>query len=128
MVKKWDVLQPFVQKGISIFAFYQSPRPLIGGAAFGQEEPKSGRISQMQSTMVGESVYSIFKGGKTVGVFADAVSDVITELHSNSIPISDFGWAVFYKIRRGSSGESGGGSKQTPTLPVLQFLSSNSRF
>ena len=128
MVKKWDVLQPFVQKGISIFAFYQAPRPLVGGAAFGQEEPKSGRISQMQSTMAGESVYSIFKGGKTVGVFADAVSDVITELHSNSIPISDFGWAVFYKIRRGSNGESGGGSKQTPTLPVLQFLSSSSRF
>ena len=128
MVKKWDVLLPFVQKGISIFAFYQSPRPLVGGAAFGQEEPKSGRISQMQSTMTGESVYSIFKGGKTVGVFADAVCDVITELHSNAIPISEFGWAVFYKIRRGSGGESGGGSKQTPTLPVLQFLSSNSRF
>ena len=57
-----------------------------------------------------------------------AVAEVITDLHSNSIPISDFGWAVFYKMRRGSSGESGGGSKQTPTLPTLQFMTSSSRF
>ena len=128
MVKKADVFLPFTQKGVSIFAFYQVPRQLMGGKAFGEEEPKSGRIAQMQSTMPGDSVYSLFRRGKTVGVFADAVSDVLTELHSNSIPISDFGWAVFYKIRRGSLGESGGGSKQTPTLPVLQYMSSNTRF
>jgi hypothetical protein len=128
MVKKSDVFQPFSAKGVAIFAFYQVPRVITNGKSFGEEDPKSGRISQMQSTMAGDSVYSLFRRGKTVGVFADAVSDVIIDLHSNSIPISDFGWAVFYKIRHGSSGESGGGSKQTPTLPILQFLSSSSRF
>lgn len=128
MVKKSDIFQPFMAKGVSIFAFYQVPRTIVEGKAFGEEEPRSGRIAQMQSTMVGESVYSLYKRGKTVGVFADSVCEVMNDLHSNSIPISDFGWAVFYKIRRGSAGESGGGSKQTPTLPVLQFLSSNSRF
>ncbi|MEI7985846.1 MAG: caspase family protein [Armatimonadota bacterium] len=128
MVKKSDVFQPFMAKGVSIFAFYQVPRTAMGGKAFGEEEPRSGRIAQMQSTMVGDSIYSLYKRGKTVGVFADAVCEVMNDLHSNSIPISDFGWAVFYKIRTGGSGESGGGSKQTPTLPVLQFLTSNSRF
>jgi hypothetical protein len=128
MVKKSEILQQFIAKGVSVFAFYQVPRPLVGGASFGEEEPKSGRLSQMQSTMPGDSVYSLYKSGKTIGVFAEAVSEVLIELHSNSVPIGDFGWAVFYKIRRGSLGESGGGSKQTPTLPVLQYLSSSSRF
>lgn len=128
MVKKADIFLPFTQKGTSIFAFYQVPRPTVGGKTFGEEEPKSGKISQMQSTMVGDSIYSLFKSGKTVGIFADAVSDVMIELHSNAIPISEFGWAIFYKMRRGGNGESGGGSKQTPTLPVLQYLSSNARF
>ncbi len=128
MVKKSEVLQQFAMKGITVFAFYQVPRPAMGGKTFGEEELKTGRISQMQSTMAGDSVYSLYKDGKTVGVFADAVSSVISELHTNAIPISEFGWAVFYKMRRGNSGESGGSSKQTPTLPVLQYLSSNSRF
>lgn len=128
MARKTEVFQPFTAKGISIFAFYQVPRPLVGGKSFGEEDVRTGRISQMQSTIAGESIYSLFRAGKTVGVFADAVSQVLTELHSNSVPISDFGWAVFYKIRRGTPGESGGGSRQTPTLPVLQFLSSTSRF
>jgi Caspase domain len=128
MIKKSDVFIPFTSKGVKVFAFYQVPRTMMGGKSFGEEELRSGSVSQMQSTMAGDSIYSLFKSGKTVGVFADAVADVLIDLHSNSIPISDFGWAVFYKIRRGSSGESGGGSKQTPTLPVLQFMSSNSRF
>lgn len=128
MVRKTDVFQSFIQKGISIFAFYQVNRPQLSGKYFGEEDPKAGRISQMQSTMSGGSVYSIFRNGKTVGVFVDAVSQVLVDLHSNAVPISDFGWAVFYKIRQGNIGESGGGSKQTPTLPVLQFLSSSSRF
>lgn len=128
MVRKSDVFLPFSMKGISIYAFYQVPRPAVGGKFFGEEDLKTGRISQMQSTMASGGVYSIFRNGKTVGVFADAVSQVLSELHSNSVPIGDFGWAVFYKIRQGSVGESGGGSKQTPTLPILQYLSSSSRF
>ena len=127
MVKKSDVFQPFNLKGTSIFAFYQVPRPVIGAHTFGEEEPK-GRISQMQSTMSGEPIYSLFKSGKTVGVFAGAVSDVMIELHSNAIPISEFGWAVFYKMRGGGSGDSGGSSKQTPTLPVVQYILSSVRF
>ncbi len=128
MVRKSEVFLPFIQKGISIFAFYQVARPSVGGKFFGDEEPRAGRLAQMQSTMTGESIYSIYRNGKTVGAFADALSQVLIDLHSNAVPIGDFGWAVFYKIRQGNVGESGGGSKQTPTLPVLQFLSSSSRF
>ena len=128
MVRKSDIFLPFSQKGVSVYAFYQVPRPSVGGHFFGEEEPKSGRISQMQSTMAGDTIFSIYRGGKMVGVFADAVSQVLTELHSNAVPIGDFGWAVFYKIRQGTTGESGGGSKQTPTLPTLQYLSSSARF
>lgn len=128
MVRKNDVFFPFTQKGISVYAFYQVPRPSVNGAFFGEEESRAGSISQMQSTMEGGSVFSIFRNGKNVGAFTDAITQVFSDLHTNSIPIGDFGWAVFYKIRQGAIGESGGGSKQTPTLPILQFLSSTSRF
>lgn len=128
MVRKSEVFQPFFQKGISVFAFYQTPRTAVNAKIFGEEDLKNGRVSQMQSTMAGETTYSFFKGGRVVGIFAEAVSSVMADLHSNQIPITEFGWQVFYKIRRGSNGESGGGSRQTPTLPVLQFLASNSKF
>lgn len=128
MVAKTEIYRPFVEKGVSIFAFYQVSRAAIGGRFFGSEEPKAGRVSQMQSTTPGETIYSIFKDGSNVGIFASAMSDVFAELHSNAIPITEFGWQVFYKIRRGLSGSSGGGSRQTPTLPVLQLLAQDSRF
>lgn len=128
MVAKTEVYKPFVEKGIAVFSFYQVPRTAIGGRFFGSEEPKAGRVSQMQSTTPGETIYSIFKDGSNVGIFASAMSDVFGELHSNAIPITEFGWQVFYKIRRGQTGSSGGGSRQTPTLPVLQLLASDSRF
>jgi hypothetical protein len=128
MIAKTEIYRPFVEKGISIFAFYQVSRSAIGGRFFGSEEPKAGRVSQMQSTTPGETIYSIFKDGSNVGIFASAMSDVFSELHSNAIPITEFGWQVFYKIRRGQTGSSGGGSRQTPTLPVLQLLASDSRF
>ncbi len=128
MVAKSEVYRPFVEKGIAIFSFYQVPRVAVGGRFFGAEEPKAGRVSQMQSTMPGEPVFSIFKDGANVGIFASAMSDVFAELHSNAIPITEFGWQVFYKVRRGQTGSSGGGSRQTPTLPVLQLLASDSRF
>ncbi|MEI7578142.1 MAG: caspase family protein [Armatimonadota bacterium] len=128
MVAKTEVYRPFVEKGIAVFAFYQVARSAIGGRFFGSEEPKAGRISQMQSTTPGETIYSIFKDGNNVGIFASAMSEVFAELHSNAIPITEFGWQVFYKIRRGQTGSSGGGSRQTPTLPVLQLLASDSRF
>ncbi|HLO99502.1 MAG TPA: hypothetical protein VK171_12985 [Fimbriimonas sp.] len=128
MVRKTEIYQPFFQKGVSVFAFYQTPRTAVNGKVFGDEELKAGRVSQMQATMAGDTIYSYFKGGKVVGIFADAVATVLGDLHSNQVPITEFGWQVFYKIRRGGLGDSGGGSRQTPTLPVLQFLSSNAKF
>jgi hypothetical protein len=128
MLAKIDLYKPFVEKGTSVFSFYQVPRPVFNGRFFGSEEPRFGRVSQMQSTTPGESVYAVFKDGKTTGVFAAAMSQVFSELHSNAIPITEFGWQVFYKIRRGGTGDSGGGSRQTPTLPVLLLLASNARF
>jgi hypothetical protein len=128
MISKIELYKPFVEKGTSVFSFYQVPRPVFNGRFFGSEEPRFGRVSQMQSTTPGESVYSVFRDGKTVGIFSAALSQVFNDLHSNAIPITEFGWQVFYKIRRGSTGDSGGGSRQTPTLPVLLLLASNARF
>ena len=54
--------------------------------------------------------------------------NVANDLKSNRIPILEFGWQVFYKMKRGGSGTTGGGSRQTPTLPVLTNMASDARF
>jgi hypothetical protein len=128
MISKGELYQSFVSKGVNIFSFFQVNRPITNGRFFGSEDAKFGLVSQMQSTMPGDNIYSVFRGGRNVGIFADAMHQVMSDLHSNQIPIGEFGWQVFYKIRRGNSGDSGGGSRQTPTLPVLLLLASNARF
>lgn len=128
MVAKSELYRPFVEKGVSIYSFYQVPRAAEGNSAFGSEDLRTGRIAQMQSTTPGDNIFSIFRDGANVGIFAGAMSEVLADLHSNAIPITEFGWQVFYKMRRGTTGTSGGGSRQTPTLPVLQLLASDSRF
>lgn len=128
MISKTDLLKSFTVKGIKVFSFYQVPRPNYNNRFFGTEEPKVGLLSQMQSTIPGENIFTVFRGGKTVGLFASSLAQVIDELHSNAIPINEFGWQVFYKMRRGTSGTSGGGSRQTPTLPIVISLASDARF
>lgn len=128
MVSKNDLYRLFMAKGAKIFAFYEANRPVANGRHFGMQEPMVGSIAQAQATMPGAVVTSTVRNGKEIGIYADAFSSVLNDLKSNRIPIQEFGWQLFYKIRRGNSGTTGGGSHQTPTLPVLTNLASDARF
>lgn len=128
MLGKAELFRLFMAKGANIFAFFEVNRPIIDGTYFGKEVPLFGLISQMQATMPGQMVNGYVRNGKTIGLFTDAFSNVMTDLRSNRLPIMEFGWQVFYKMRRGNSGVMGGGSNQTPTLPVLTNLAADARF
>lgn len=121
MVAVSDVYKLFIAKGTSIFAFTQAERPVASGLYFGKETPLYGRVSQAHATIPGEKVYSLVTGGKTVGAYTQAVVDILTDFRSNQVPITEFVWQVFYRMRRG-------GGPQTPTLPVLTVMSADARF
>ncbi len=128
MIRKLDLYAPFVERGHSIFAFFQANRPITGGTYFGSEAPAIGRVAQVQATMPGERVSGIYHNGEFVGLYSDALTQVLTDFRSNAIPINEFSWQVFYRMRRGASGLTGGGGRQTPTLPTLSLLGSDARF
>jgi hypothetical protein len=128
MVAKSDLYRLFMQRGASIFAFFQAARPLVGGRYFGMEVPLVGSLAQVQATLPGEGVFSTVKGGRQVGLFTDALTMVMAEFRSNQIPIQEFGWQLFYRLRRGDAGTTGGGARQTPTLPVLTHMGTDARF
>jgi hypothetical protein len=126
MLAKGDLLQPLISRGARIFTFYQVNRPLEHGSYFGRERPALGAVSQMQATAPGSSVLSTVREGQPAGIFTEAMAGVLGEMRSNRIPIQEFGWQVFYRMKGGEAG--GGGSQQTPTLPMLTNLASDSRF
>lgn len=128
MLAKTDLYRQFVSKGATVFAFFQSNRPIVEGRYFGMEIPLVGAISQTQATLPGKSVVSLVRNGKEVGTFTSSISLVLADLRSNRVPIMEFGWQVFYKMRRGTTGQEGGSGTQTPTLPVLTNMSSDARF
>ena len=128
MVSKSDLYRMFVTKGAKIFAFYQVNRPIKDGTYFGQEIPPLGAISQTQATVPGERIYTEMHNGKAYGLYSQAFAGVLTEFRSNQVPIGEFGWQVFYRVRRGDSGTSGGSSLQTPTLPYRNNLAADARF
>lgn len=128
MLPKSEFYRPFTLKGARIFSFFQTPRLIRGSDYFGREIPGIGSISQMQATLPGDGISYAILDGKPIGVFTQALVAVMEEQRSNRIPISEFGWQVFYKVRRGSSGTTGGAGRQTPTLPLLRFLASDARF
>jgi hypothetical protein len=128
MVAKRELYQNFLSKGARIFAFFEANRPIISGRYFGSEVPSTGSVAQVQGTLPGELVTSQIQNGRPTGTFTSAMIEVLSDLKSNRIPILEFGWQVFYKIRRSGTGTSGGGSRQTPTLPVLTNLASDARF
>jgi hypothetical protein len=128
MVAKSDMYKAFMAKGARVFAFFQANRPIQNGHYFGSEVPLVGSISQMQATIPGGSIYSIVNNGRTVGLFTNAVTSVLADVKSSRTPILEFGWQVFYKLRRGDTGQFGGASVQTPSLPVLTNMATDARF
>lgn len=128
MIAKNDIYQRFLSKGAQIFAFYEVSRPIVNGYYFGSEVPQIGRISQAHATIAGENVYSIFSGGTEYGLYAKSMADIMAGFRVNRIPVVEYIWQVFTKMR-GSEGPRGGsGSRQTPTIPVVINMENNPRF
>lgn len=128
MMAKAELYRLFISKGCKIFAFYQVNRPVTAGRFFGQETPMVGAIAQTQATLPGGTVNPIVRNGQTVGLFTDAIGGVLGEFRSNQVPITEFGWRVFNWMRGGRGGESGTGSSQTMTLPVIVNMLEDERF
>jgi hypothetical protein len=121
MVAVMDVYKAFLAKGASIFAFSQSNRAISAGYYFGKETPLYGRIAQSHATIPGGQVNSLVTAGTEVGAYTQAFTDILIDWRSNSVPVTEFAWQVFYKMRQG-------GGPQTPTLPVLTVLPADARF
>jgi hypothetical protein len=128
LVRKSELFAQFLPKGSHVFAFFQVDRSASSESAFGSEQTFLGSISQMQATTTGDPVFSTYRNGKLTGLFTDAFTQTLLDLQSNRVPILEFGWQLFYHIRRGDTGLSGGSSHQTPTLPHLNNLASDAQF
>jgi hypothetical protein len=128
MVAKADLFKLFLSRGAKVFSFFQTHRPISNGRFFGQEVPMIGQLSQMQASIPGAQVQSYVNNGKDVGLFTRSMIRVMSEQRSNQLPILEFGWQVFNKMRRGDTGNTGGSSRQSCTLPVLTNLASDARF
>ncbi len=128
MAAKGEIYKLFMAKGARVYAFFQVHRPMSNGRYFGMEVPLFGLISQCQSTMPGSQVYSHVRNGKTVGLYTDALAMTLDQFRSNQVPIMEFGWQLFFRMRRGDTGREGGSSGQTPTLPVLTNMATDARF
>lgn len=128
MLAKSALYQLFERKGAHIFSFFQVNRPTVNGRYFGMEVPPFGRIAQSQATLPNGTVYSHVSNGKTIGLYTDAFVATLNEFKTNQIPIQEFGWQLFYRIRRSGTGSDGGSSRQTPTLPVLTNLAAEAVF
>lgn len=130
LIEKEALYKIFAQKRSKIFAFFETPRPYLDASKktyFGKE-PMVGMIAQMQSTVPGGTVESIQIEDQSEGLFANAFVRTLQEFRSQVFPINDFAWSLFSKMRRIGGGQSGGGSRQTPTLPLLLYLGSDACF
>ncbi|MCH7903746.1 MAG: caspase family protein [Armatimonadetes bacterium] len=128
MVAVSDVYGMFLARGARIFAFSEASRKKVDGRFFGMEIPMVGAIAQSQATIGGEEVFGIIEGGKEIGLYSRAFASILFEFRSNQVPITEFAWQVYNSIRSGGVGTTGGGSQQTPTLPVLINLATDARF
>jgi len=121
MIAKDELLRMLARPGRPVFAFFQAHRPNVGGRVFGSEISTLGGVAQAQATTAGERVQSVQRSGKTTGVYTDAFVSTMRELRTNQIPITEFGWRIFYRLRDG-------GATQVPSLPVLSQMPANARF
>jgi hypothetical protein len=125
MVRKEEVFRLFTAKGARVFSFFEVNRALRNGRVFGSEPTTAGSVSQMMATLEGRTVGSLVESGKEVGIFALGIQRVLDQLRTNSIPLTEFAWQVFYAMR---GGRTALGSVQTPTLPVVTLLEQDARF
>lgn len=123
-VAKLDLFRPFLARGATVVALFESDRTVRDGHYFGSEVPAVGRIAQIQGTAPGEKVGAVQRASKSLGSFAAALFDVWAELKSNQNPIGDFGWAVYNRIGK----MTGLPFRQTPSLPILTNISSETKF
>lgn len=128
MLAKSDLQKTLLSKGAQVFMFNQVNRPITDGNYFGKESSQIGRISEAQATMPGEMVYSLVTDGKPVGIYTQSIANVLARFRSNSVPVTEFCWQVFYDVRGGTPGGAGGGSQQTPTLPIISNMDKQARF
>lgn len=128
MVAKVELFRPFFMKGARVFSFFQVRRAMANGRYFGEEVPIFGFLAQMQSTMSGGDVIGLMNSGSVNGVYTRALVVVLQRYRTNRVPIAEFGWQVFYEMRRVGGGTIGGGSGQTATLPALRNMGEDSRF
>ena len=129
MVAKTDLFQPLIVRGARIFSFFEVNRPMdANGGYFGREEMRIGQISEVESTIPGDVVTPIYREGQAVGTFVNAFALSLANIRSNQIPIYNFVGLLFDSMRRGDSGISGGGARQTCTLPRLWGLAADSKF
>lgn len=128
MISKSELLTMFIKKAAKIFAFHQANRPIDRGNYFGREIGIFGRVSQAQATVPGGKINGTVTAGQPIGVYTNSIISVLNEFRSNAVPVTEFCWQVFYNVRRGNTGTTGGGSLQTPTLPVITNMASDARF
>lgn len=129
MLEKAALFRVFMQKGAKVFAFFQVNRPISRGNFFGKENMMVGQIAQMMATIPGGKVSSMVRGGKSVGLFTEAFGAALASMKTNRVPILEFGWQVFERIRAGVGNTNlAGGSAQIPTLPSYTNMSADTRF
>lgn len=126
MASKSEIYNLFLSKGAKIFAFYQTDRSMSDRTYFGQEKLPIGQISETHATIAGQKVFAVVKELESIGLYTSAMTAVMKEFATNKIPLEEFCWQVFNRIRRGGGSQSGGGSFQTPTLPILTNMGSES--
>ncbi|RYG34290.1 caspase family protein [bacterium] len=132
MVAKEELYRAFFVKGATVFAFFQANRPMVNNRVFGEEIPATGSICQMQATLAEGTVGFAYQNSRPVGLFTDAFVRALEKFRTNQVPISEFGWEVFYSIRRRATGSStgtgSGSSLQTPTVPSRTGMAADARF
>lgn len=128
MVPKRTLYDGLLGKGASVFAFYQTDRSMVTGNYFGQERTLAGRLAETHSTISGQKVYSIVKEGERIGLYTNAMCEILQYFLTNQVPVGEFCWQVFYRMRRGEEVLGGGGSYQTPTLPRIINMPEDAKF
>ncbi len=128
LVSKNDLYKVFIDKGIRIFAFFETNRTMTNGRFFGLDTPATGSIAQSHATMPGDNVSSFTLHGKQTGVYTHAFMAALAEMKSEQLGIGDFGWKVFYRVRDGDNEMAASINRQTPTLPILSNMDATDRF